>query len=247
MIKNADLTPPDPVVYLDHVAMSAPGQAYKQRMPAMLDLQPGQTALDIGCGPGTDLADLAAGVTSTGTVIGVDQNPRMAGEARVRLAGQPVVDIREGDAHSLPVDDCSVDRGRTDRVLQHVADPSGVLAEFRRVARPGARIAMAEPDWDTLLIDHDDLAVGRGLTRFITTEVIRNATIGRSIARLSAEAGLVTWSVVTMAPVLQDFETADQLWGLRRNVVRAVDAGYLDRGPSDGSKRSVRGRSSPVS
>ncbi|WP_371781819.1 methyltransferase domain-containing protein [Streptosporangium subroseum] len=230
MIEIARLAPPDPIVYLDQVAASASGRAYKQQMLTMLDLHPGQTVLDIGCGPGTDLADLAAGVTQTGAVIGIDHNPLMAEQARTRLAGQPIVDIRIGDAHSLPIDDHSVDRARTDRVLQHVAHPSQVLAEFRRVARPGARIAMAEPDWDTLLIDHDDPAMGRGLTRFITTEMIRNATIGRSLARLSVQAGLVVRSVVTAAPVLRDFETADQLWGLRRNVARAIDAGYLDRG-----------------
>ncbi|MEU7986662.1 methyltransferase domain-containing protein [Streptosporangium canum] len=230
MIETAGLTPPDPIIYLDQVAASVPGRAYKQQMLAMLDLRPGQTVLDIGCGPGTDLAELAAGVAPTGSVIGVDHNPVMAEQARARLAGQPIVDIRIGDAHSLPIDDHSVDRARTDRVLQHVADPVQVLAEFRRVARPGAKIVMAEPDWDTLLIDHDNLAMSRGLTRFITMEVIRNATIGRSLARLSTQAGLITRCVVTTTPVLQDFETADQLWGLRRNFVRAINAGYLDRG-----------------
>jgi ubiquinone/menaquinone biosynthesis C-methylase UbiE len=229
MIEIDRLSPPDPVAYLDRVAASDSGRAYKRQMLAMLDLHPGQTVLDIGCGPGTDLADLAAGVTRTGSVIGVDHNPVMAERARTRFAGQPIVDVRIGDAHSLPIDDRGVDRARADRVLQHVADPSQVLAEFRRVARPGARIVMAEPDWDTLLIDHDDLTMNRGLNRFIVTEMVRNATIGRSLARLSAQAGLIVRSVVTTAPVFRDFELADQLLGLRRNVVRAIDAGYLDR------------------
>ncbi|WP_207939472.1 methyltransferase domain-containing protein [Actinomadura darangshiensis] len=67
-----------------------------------------------------------------------------------------------------------------------------------------------------------------GLTRFITTEIVRNATNGRSLARLCAEAGLSVRSVTPGAPVFRDFETADRILGLRHNVVRAITAGDLD-------------------
>jgi ubiquinone/menaquinone biosynthesis C-methylase UbiE len=184
-MNEIDLSRPAPVAHLDQVAASTPGRAYKQLVLDLLDLTPGQTVLDLGCGPGTDLAPMAA-------------------------------------------EDGSVHRARTDRVLQHVDDPSRVLAEFRRVACAGGRIVMAEPDWDGLLIDTPDLAVSRGLTRFITTEIVRNATIGRGLARLCADAGLSVRSVTPVAPVFRDFETADQILALRRNVTRAITAGYLN-------------------
>ena len=227
MSETSNLSRPDPIVYLDQVAASASGRAYKQQVLDLLGLRPGQTVVDIGCGPGTDLASMAAVVGPNGTVIGVDRDPAMVTEARARLADRSLVEIRSGDVHALPLEDGSVDRARTDRVLQHVADPSQVLAEFRRVARPGGRIVMAEPDWDGLLIDSPDPAFSRGLTRFVTTEVIRNATIGRSLARLCLDARLSVRSVVTAAPVFRDFETADQIFGLRRNVARAIAAGYI--------------------
>jgi ubiquinone/menaquinone biosynthesis C-methylase UbiE len=228
MIETSSLSRPDPIVYLDQVAASGAGRAYKQQVVSLLDLQPGQTVLDIGCGPGTDLATMASAVAPNGMVIGVDRDPVMVAEAQSRLAEQPMVEIHSGDVHALPLKDGSVDRARTDRVLQHVADPSRVLAEFRRVGRPGGRIVMAEPDWEGLLIDSAQPTTGRQLTRFLTTEMIRNATIGRSLARLCMEAGLAVRSVVTVAPVFRDFTTADQLFGLRRNVARAIDADYLD-------------------
>lgn len=225
-----DITVPDPIDYLDEVAASAAGQAVKQRALHLLDLRAGHTVVDVGCGPGTDLGTLAAAVAPGGTVVGVDRDPVMVAAARARLAGEAGVRVRPGDAHALPLADDSADRARAERVLQHVDDPARALAEVRRVVRPGGRVVLAEPDWDGLLIDSDEPELSRRLTRFVATEIVRNATVGRSLARLCAGAGLVVRSVEAHTPVFRDFGTADRLLGLRRNVGRAVRAGHLDAG-----------------
>ncbi|MEU8868814.1 hypothetical protein [Streptomyces umbrinus] len=49
---------PDPADYMLQAAASAVGRDYKQELMGLLDVQPGQTALDVGCGPGTDLPTL---------------------------------------------------------------------------------------------------------------------------------------------------------------------------------------------
>ncbi|MEV6586838.1 methyltransferase domain-containing protein [Streptomyces acidicola] len=104
-------------------------------------------------------------------------------KSAVRFCRTPVAPhhtIREGDAHALPVDPGTVDRAKIDRVLMHVAEPSSVLVQLHLAARPGARIALAEPDWDTLVVDAEDLGTSRAFTRYTTSEVVRHATIGRS-------------------------------------------------------------------
>ncbi|NUR92162.1 MAG: methyltransferase domain-containing protein [Nonomuraea sp.] len=210
------------IAYLDQLAASVPGRAYKRRLRTLLDVRPGHTALDLGCGPGTDLAELATAVGPAGSVIGLDHDLVSADVARARLAVHPQVEIVVGDVHAIPLEDGTVDRARTDRVLQHVASPARVLAEFRRVARPGGMIAMAEPDWDGLLVDSANLAASRTLTGFVTAQVVRNATIGRALPRLCEAAGLEVVSVAALAPVLTDFEAADRLLGLRRNAARCL-------------------------
>ncbi|MEK8145397.1 methyltransferase domain-containing protein [Streptomyces sp. M10(2022)] len=146
-----------------------------------LGIRPGQTALDLGCGPGTDLASLAQAVAETGTVIGIDHDPATVDVARERTADTPTVTVRLGDIHDLPLPDRTADRARTDRVLQHVADPAGALREFHRVLRPGGRLVMGEPDWDTLTIDHPDSDLSRAYTRYVTDKAVRNARIGRQL------------------------------------------------------------------
>jgi ubiquinone/menaquinone biosynthesis C-methylase UbiE len=122
-----------------------------------------------------------------------------------------------------------VDRARADRVLQHVADPAGVFRKLRRVLRPAGVACVAEPDWDTLAVDPGDADTNRALNRFVCTTMVRNATIGRQLARLASQAGFQVRSVITDAPVFRDFTAADRLLGLRRNTERTVRAGHLDR------------------
>ncbi|MET9736479.1 methyltransferase domain-containing protein [Streptomyces sp. NPDC006458] len=86
----------------------------------------------------------------------------MLAEARRRTSDLPAVQIREADAHALPVEPGTVDRAKIDRVLLHVAEPTSVLAQLHLATRPGARMGLAEPDWDTLVVDAEDLDTSRG-------------------------------------------------------------------------------------
>lgn len=218
---------PDPIAYLDRVAATDLGRSYKGRMLDELDIRPGHTVLDLGCGPGTDLASLARAVTATGTVIGVDHDQATVDAARERTTDQRTVTVRLGDIHDLPVPDRTADRARTDRVLQHVADPAQALREIHRVLRPGGRLVMGEPDWDTLAVDHPDSDLSRAYTRYVTDKVIRNARIGRQLPRLATETGFAVPAVIPVTPVFRDARAADKILGLERTTQRAIAAGYL--------------------
>ncbi|MYT28558.1 MULTISPECIES: methyltransferase domain-containing protein [unclassified Streptomyces] len=228
-----ETTRPDQIAYLDRLAASDVGRSYKQRMLDALDVRAGQTVLDLGCGPGTDLATLAGAATTTGSVIGIDRDPAMVDAARARTADHPVVDVRLSDLHDLALPDRSADRARTDRVLQHVADPLQALGEIRRVLRPGGRLVMGEPDWETLTIDHPDRELTRAYTHHLADEVVRNAAIGRQLPRLATECGFAVPAVVPVTSVFRDAHVADKILGLERTTRRAVTAGYFDEEQAD--------------
>ncbi|MEU6823292.1 methyltransferase domain-containing protein [Streptomyces atriruber] len=219
---------PDPAAYMLRTAATPAGRDYKRDLLDGLDIRPGQTALDVGCGPGTDLPALAERVGERGGVIGVDRDPVMLEKARHRTSGLSTVEIREGDAHALPVAPDTVDRAKIDRVLMHAAEPADVLAQLRLATRPGARVGLVEPDWDTLIVDAEDLDTSRAFTRYTTSEAVLHATIGRSLARHAERAGFTVETVTATAPVLLDFEEADHILGLGRNTRRAIEAGRID-------------------
>lgn len=217
----------DRIQYLLQLAATDPGRDYKRRLLAELDLRPGHTVLDLGCGPGADLAVMADRVGPTGQVIGIDNDPEMVATAIEEIDDERV-EVRLGAAEQLPLPDASVDRARIDRVLMHVDDPARVLAEVRRVVRADGLIGLAEPDWDTLAFDCADLATGRAYTRFVADQVIHNGVIGRRLARLAQEAGLTVQSVIPTSIVFRDHHAADQILRMSAVAARAVVAGAMD-------------------
>ncbi|ANZ42822.1 ubiquinone biosynthesis protein UbiE [Lentzea guizhouensis] len=217
---------PDKAAYMDTVAAVAGD--YKRRLLDLLDLRPDLSVLDLGCGPGADLASMADAVTESGRVVGVDIDERMVAAASTRFHDRPQVEVVLGDGHALPFEDATFHRARMDRALQHVADPGAVLAELLRVLEPGGLLRVGEPDWDSLVVD-GDLEVNRAFNRFVCSTMVRNATIGRQLARLARAAGFEVGAVETAAPVFHDFAQADEVFVFTRNTERAIRAGAIDR------------------
>jgi ubiquinone/menaquinone biosynthesis C-methylase UbiE len=118
--------------------------------------------VDVGCGAGFDTILAAEQVGPTGRVIGVDMTPEMLAKARrtVDELGLDHVEIREGLAEQLPVDDGWADVVISNGVINLCPDKATVLAEIHRVLRPGgvlqfADIANGNPVPDTALRDID--------------------------------------------------------------------------------------------
>ncbi|PWJ53705.1 Methyltransferase domain-containing protein [Quadrisphaera granulorum] len=110
-------------------------------------LRPGQDLLDLGCGPGTITVDLAERV-APGRVVGLDAAAGVLEEASALAERRgAAVEWVTGDALALPFADASFDVVHAHQVLQHVADPVGVLREMARVLRPGGVLAVRDVDY----------------------------------------------------------------------------------------------------
>ncbi|ANW17365.1 methyltransferase domain-containing protein [Streptomyces clavuligerus] len=112
------------------------------------ELPPDARVLDIGCGPGTITADLAA-LVPHGRVTGVDRDPGVVERARAHAAGRGLAnaDFAVADVNALDHPDGSFDVVHAHQVLQHLADPVHALREMRRVCRPGGVVAVRDADY----------------------------------------------------------------------------------------------------
>jgi ubiquinone/menaquinone biosynthesis C-methylase UbiE len=134
----------------------------------LLRVQPGERVLELGCGTGGALVALARAVGQTGHLVGLDLSPGMVRQAAARLRRARLSERAEllvADGCSIPCADASFDALFTAFTLELFDTPEIplVLAECRRVIRPGGRIAVvslsrsAPIGWPTRLYErlHD--------------------------------------------------------------------------------------------
>jgi ubiquinone/menaquinone biosynthesis C-methylase UbiE/DNA-binding transcriptional ArsR family regulator len=106
-------------------------------------IPPGLRVADIGTGTGVLALEMArAGLR----VVAVDHSPRMLDAARAKLQRDPDldVDLRLGDASSLPIADGEVDAAFAHMVLQYLASPAEALREMARVVAPGGSVIVID-------------------------------------------------------------------------------------------------------
>ncbi|THA79408.1 methyltransferase domain-containing protein [Streptomyces sp. A0642] len=116
------------------------------------ELRPGLRVLDVGCGPGTITADLAA-LVAPGRVTAVDTTQEILGQAAATASerGLDNIEFALADVHALEFPDDSFDVVHAHQVLQHVGDPVQALREMRRVCRPGGIVAARDSDYAAMV------------------------------------------------------------------------------------------------
>jgi ubiquinone/menaquinone biosynthesis C-methylase UbiE len=124
----------DPAHYvrnLDHITPLF--RALRELTYAALDAHEGDHILDVGCGTGEAVQELARRVGGAGKVVGVDRSRTMVAEARKRAEGSsPSVEFRMGDVYRLDFADYTFDGCRAERLFDHLERPERALAELCR-------------------------------------------------------------------------------------------------------------------
>ena len=153
----ADRTPDDMARMFDQIAgrydllnrllSGGRDRVWRARAVESLQLQGGETVLDLCTGTADLLLALAAPRGPAARVVGIDFSVEMLRLASRKIHGSTVrgaAGLLRGDAERIPLADRSVDGATIGFGIRNVRDRMAALEEARRVLRPGGRLAILE-------------------------------------------------------------------------------------------------------
>ena len=213
-------------------------------------LRAGMDVLDCGCGPGTITAGLAQ-AASPGKVTGIDLEESQLDHARENAAGLGLTNVAfaSGGVHDLPYQDNLFDAVFSHAMLEHMHDPLAVLAEMRRVLKPGGLAAIRCIDLGATLIAPADAAVTKAYEIWLKFRrhcggdpfmgrrlraLLREAGFAKTIGTASSEA----WGTPQSTPTIMSALTGE-ITGPRITEI-ALQLGWADQAQMDKAARALK-------
>ena len=186
----------------------------------VLELRADSRVLDVGCGTGYAVRQVAARVAA-GRACGIDISPAMVEEARKRIPSALAtrIEFKEASSAAIPYPDGAFTHIVCTNSFHHYPDPVGVLREMQRVLVPGGRIAIFEnaPDlslytrlWDLALRTFE-----KGHVRYYTS---------RELGNILGQAGLVQCQLHALRNEFRKHGklfASIQLWSARKPAARS--------------------------
>jgi SAM-dependent methyltransferase len=163
----------------------------------LLGLKPGATCVDVGCGAGYAVAELAAEGLK---VTGVDSDPEAIEAAGSRA---PAAMFHVARSDDLPLEDESMDGYRAVRLFHLLEDPVPTVAEAWRVLRPGGRIVLGGQDYGFLLVDSSDQDLTDVVLLGLESRSV-SPRAARSLRDVLLDAGFHDVEVVVRTEVVTD-------------------------------------------
>jgi sterol 24-C-methyltransferase len=220
-------------------SLSASIRRYEWHLADQLEINPASAALDLGCGVGGPLVEIAR--RTGAAIVGVNNNQYQLAKARQMLHRAGLADrcgLLEADFMRLPLPDNSQDAAYSIEAVPHAPDKRALFREVHRVLRPGGRFVATDwcltkdfrPDDTAHRKICTDIELGNGLPGISTIEEVRDAleTAGFEISSFADEATTPDVAVPWFAPLqgrpLTPMNCLRAPWG-RKVVGTALRAG----------------------
>ncbi len=196
-----------------------------------VQLRPGESILEVGCGPGSIVRWLARHTGGANRIVALDVNRYLLREAAALTKKEGfdrTIEFREGNGEALPFAPDQFDATLSFTVLEE-GDADRMLAEFVRVTKAGGRVAIIVrstdmPRWVNLRLS-SELKKKVEAPQLLGGNVQENGCADASLYSRLRRAGLVQ---IKMIPQLASHAEGERLRYMSDRIVAALDPAELE-------------------
>jgi ubiquinone/menaquinone biosynthesis C-methylase UbiE len=168
----------------------------RQKAVARLNLRPGETVVDLGCGTGLSFESLERGVGPQGRIIGVEITPEMLAKAREKVARHGWSNVTLIEANAEEVD---LEPGSVDAVLccltNDIMHSKAAVERAARALRPGGRF----------------VATGVKLASGLHGRLLNPITRAYSVTAITVPITPAPWA--NLEGLLEPLDVTEDVWG----------------------------------
>ncbi|MDB5118901.1 MAG: hypothetical protein JWN56_119 [Sphingobacteriales bacterium] len=196
--------------------------------------------VDVGCGTGMDVINMANLLGEQINVLGIDHDPVMIQKANSSKGDLKNVEFSVSEVNSIALADESVTGLRAERLIQHLKDPEQAVAEMYRVLKKDHPLVIVETDWAGLTIYNEHTDAAKKLTDYLTEIKINNGYASRKLTSYLRGAGFNDIRISIFSFVLKSLSEANEYLWLEHILNEATDKGYLSKAENEEFVNSLK-------
>jgi len=185
------------------------------------------TVVDLGCGAGNDVIELAKLAGPQVKITGVDHDPVMVQKGKEQAKDLSNVDFILSEAWPLPFEDESIAGLRTERVIQHLQHPEKTIQDIHRILKSGHPLVIIETDWQSLSFYTEFTDVQRKLSAYLTDSKVNNGFAARKLTSYLELSNFKEIKFEIHPFVVSTLEEANEYFWIEKMAKEASEKGFI--------------------
>ncbi len=185
------------------------------------------TVVDLGCGTGLDVINMADILGENVKLIGIDHDPLMIEKARSSVNNRKNTQFLISEVSDIDLESDTVSGLRAERLVQHLKNPEKVMKEIYRVLKDEHPLAIIETDWPGLIFYNQNIDFSNKLSLYLTNVQVNNGFAARKLPYYLKTAGFKNISMRVFPFVLYSLAEANRYLWIEHILNDAVNKNYF--------------------